>query len=196
MNLVESVPPKVSSPLVDDSLCVGSNETATSCAVITPCVKRLSVTVGRWETLVSARSHGLRKSPRTGNEVVGGERRHVLVGMVELVSGERVSTVRSTGPMLSWVGAVSVRCVRGRRGKRDAKSGEKWGRSCEAYPMIPSTPSKPVDLDATPMDWAVTVKPPPRVTVSVNSVPMRNGEVRMSIRTGKRSAFERTGEGA
>ena len=39
------------------------------------------------------------------------------------------------------------------------------------YPTIPSTPSKPSEVVATPMDWPVIVRPGPTVTVSVNSVP-------------------------
>lgn len=40
------------------------------------------------------------------------------------------------------------------------------------YPRIPSTPSKPSDVDATPMDCALIVRPLPSETVSVNSVPL------------------------
>ena len=47
VNFEESVPPKVSSPLTLSSCWVGSNDTATSFEVMTPCAKRLSVTV-RW----------------------------------------------------------------------------------------------------------------------------------------------------
>lgn len=44
VNLDESVPPKVSSPLVISSELVGSNETETRFCVITPWANRLSVT--------------------------------------------------------------------------------------------------------------------------------------------------------
>jgi len=46
VNLLESVPPKVSSPFVTDADVVGSNETPISSDVIVPCENRLSVTVG------------------------------------------------------------------------------------------------------------------------------------------------------
>jgi len=65
------------------------------------------------------------------------KRLSVTVGMVEVVAGERVSSVRSTGPI----------------------------------PMIPSTPLKPVDFEATPMDCLGITSPDAMVTVSVNSVP-------------------------
>ena len=44
VNLVESVPPKVSSPLVDSSDVVGSNETPITADEIRPCERALSVT--------------------------------------------------------------------------------------------------------------------------------------------------------
>lgn len=44
VNLEESVPPKVNSPLVDDSDVVGSKETARRFWVMVPWEKRLSVT--------------------------------------------------------------------------------------------------------------------------------------------------------
>jgi hypothetical protein len=46
VNLDESAPPNVSSPLVTDREVVGSNETPTCRALIRPCVAALSVTVG------------------------------------------------------------------------------------------------------------------------------------------------------
>ena len=46
MNLVESIPPKVSSPFVVSRLVVGANEIPTSCASMRPCTNALSVTVG------------------------------------------------------------------------------------------------------------------------------------------------------
>jgi hypothetical protein len=39
--------------------------------------------------------------------------------------------------------------------------------------MIPSTPVKPVEVEATPIDCWVMVSPLPRVTVSVYSVPLK-----------------------
>lgn len=47
MNLDESVPPNVSSPLLEVAELVGSKETATRLEVMTPLEKRLSVTVGK-----------------------------------------------------------------------------------------------------------------------------------------------------
>lgn len=44
-------------------------------------------------------------------------------------------------------------------------------RSTGPKPMMPSTPEKPVDLVAAPIDWDVTVRPP-KLTVSVYSVPL------------------------
>lgn len=46
-------------------------------------------------------------------------------------------------------------------------------RSTGPNPTIPSVPSKPLDVFATPMDWPVTPVPP-RETVSVNSVPLNH----------------------
>lgn len=46
VNLLESMPPKVSSPFVISRLVVGANEMPTSCASIRPCANALSVTVG------------------------------------------------------------------------------------------------------------------------------------------------------
>lgn len=66
----------------------------------------------------------------------------VTVGMVEPVSGLKVSRVKSKGPI----------------------------------PRMPSTPEKPSDLDATPMDCALIVRPVPIETVSVNSVPLKSPE--------------------
>lgn len=48
--MVESVPPKVSSPFVTDSTVVGSNETATDFVVMDPREYKLSVT----KSLISA----------------------------------------------------------------------------------------------------------------------------------------------
>lgn len=39
------------------------------------------------------------------------------------------------------------------------------------HPKMPSTPSKPCERVAPPMDWPVMTKPEAKVTVSVNSVP-------------------------
>ena len=46
VNLVESVPPNVSSPFVFPTLFVGSNEIATRSCWMIACWKRLSTTVG------------------------------------------------------------------------------------------------------------------------------------------------------
>lgn len=43
-------------------------------------------------------------------------------------------------------------------------------RSTGPNPIIPSTPVKPVDLVAAPIDCEVTVRPP-KLTLSVYSVP-------------------------
>ncbi len=45
VNLLESVAPKVSSPLVTDSELVGSKETASKLLGMVPWLKRLSVTI-------------------------------------------------------------------------------------------------------------------------------------------------------
>jgi len=110
VNLVLSVPPQVSSPFncSPEELVIGSKETPISWALIVPCEKRLSVTVG----------------------------------ISEFVAGDSVSRVRSTGPI----------------------------------PTIPSTPWKPVDVLATPMDCLVMTRPEAIVTVSVNSVPENEPE--------------------
>ena len=42
--------------------------------------------------------------------------------------------------------------------------------------MMPSTPSKPSEDEATPMDWSVIARLPPMVTVSVYSVPSNSPE--------------------
>jgi len=88
LNLEESVPPKVSSPLVTSSTVVGSKETATKLSGMVPCENKFPVTVAT------------------------------------VVVPETVSSVKSSGPI----------------------------------PMIPSTPSKPVDVEATPMDWFLMTK--------------------------------------
>ena len=44
VNLLESVPPKVSSPLVSDKEDVGAKDTETKLDGMAPCVKRLFVT--------------------------------------------------------------------------------------------------------------------------------------------------------
>lgn len=46
VNLVSSMPPKVSSPFVESSDCVGANAMPISCASIKPWLNALSVTVG------------------------------------------------------------------------------------------------------------------------------------------------------
>ena len=48
VNLLESVPPNVSSPLTISGVSVGSNETETRSSEMIPCEKRLSVTA-EWE---------------------------------------------------------------------------------------------------------------------------------------------------
>ncbi len=62
VNLLESVPPKVSSPLVEVKLVVGSKETATKFEVIIPCENKLSVTIPeKWlaysQCMNSSKSH-------------------------------------------------------------------------------------------------------------------------------------------
>lgn len=59
-----------------------------------------------------------------------------------MVAGERVPTVRSTGPM----------------------------------PKIPSTPEKPLEVLATPIDWLGITKPEAMVTWSRYSVPENDPE--------------------
>ena len=51
-----------------------------------------------------------------------------------------------------------------------------FSRLVTTYPRIPSTPSKPSERLATPMDCAVIVSPEPKLTVSVNSVPEKSPE--------------------
>jgi hypothetical protein len=47
-------------------------------------------------------------------------------------------------------------------------------KSTGPMPRIPSTPEKPDTVEATPIDCLVMVRPVPRVTVSVYSVPIDN----------------------
>ncbi len=44
----------------------------------------------------------------------------------------------------------------------------------EEHPMLPATLEKPSDSEATPIDCLVMVRPLPKVTVSVNSVPEKS----------------------
>ena len=85
MNLVESVPPKVSSPLVDSSEVVGSKETATRLDEMSPFEKALSTTANALYVNVGHRHSKDYDIP---------------VGMSVFVPGLRVPWVRSTGPIL------------------------------------------------------------------------------------------------
>jgi hypothetical protein len=81
---------------------------------------------------------GSKETPIDWAEMVPAENKlSVTVGIRELVAGDKVSSVRSTGPI----------------------------------PRIPSTPSNPIDVDATPMDCLAMVRPGAIVTWSVNSIP-------------------------
>lgn len=46
-------------------------------------------------------------------------------------------------------------------------------RSTGPIPRMPSTPSKPAEEEATPMDWEVMIRPEARVTVSVSGGAVR-----------------------
>jgi hypothetical protein len=59
VNLLESVPPKVSSPFSISNKVVGSNEIATRLSGIFPCLNKLSVTLH--SALIFRRSQGRRK---------------------------------------------------------------------------------------------------------------------------------------
>lgn len=50
-------------------------------------------------------------------------------------------------------------------------------RTVSAHPKMPSTPSKPSDVVATPIDWPAMTNPDARVTVSVYSFPIRVDEL-------------------
>lgn len=97
---------------------------------------------------------GSNEMPMEEEEIVPWEKRlSVTVGIV-VEAEERVPAVKSTGPILD-----NERLIR--------REGRRGGR--EGYPRIPSTPEKPWDVDATPMDWFWMTRPVPRVTVSVSA---------------------------
>ena len=73
------------------------------------------------------------------------------------LSPDTVPSVKSVGPILEEeTGCLSIPKGRARR---------------STHPRIPSKPSKPVDLEATPIDCFVILSCEDSVTVSVNSVP-------------------------
>ena len=142
VNLLESVPPKVSSPFWELSEVVGSNETATRLVGMRPWLNALSVTA---KCYMSSEYRALRKN-------------NLPVGIVWLVAGLRVPSVKSTGPILC-----------------DCKLSLQKVETYSAYPKIPSTPEKPEDLEATPTPWFGMTNEP-IVTVSVYSVPENEPE--------------------
>ena len=87
----------------------------------------------------------------------------VTVGMGVFVSGDNVPTVKSTGPILGNEESARL------RGFKPKPMG-----LC-AHPRIPSKPSKPLEVEATPMDCLVITSPGEIVTVSVYSVPKKSG---------------------
>jgi hypothetical protein len=82
----------------------------------------------------------------------------VTVGIGVFVSGNSVPTVKSTGPILEDKESVRIKT-----------------NGFFAHPRIPSKPSKPLEVDATPMDCFVITSPEEIVTVSKYSVPNRRG---------------------
>ena len=82
----------------------------------------------------------------------------VTVGMGVFVSGDNVPTVKSTGPILG-----------------NEQSARIQTDGLCAHPRIPSKPSKPLEVDATPMDCLVMTSPGEIVTVSMYSVPKKCG---------------------
>ena len=110
---------------------------------------------------------GLKEIPMRLEEITPWLKRlSVIVGIVDLVSGDKVPTVKETGPILKH-----------RNKKLSELSLRYLHEACHSsYPKIPSTPWKPWEVDATPMDCFDAVRPEPRVTVSVNSVPLKEPE--------------------
>ena len=86
------------------------------------------------------------------------KRLSVTVGMRLFVSGDKVPTVRSTGPILGNKVSAEIR-----------------SEELCAHPRIPSKPSKPLDVEATPMDCLEMTSPGAIVTVSKYSVPKKGG---------------------
>ena len=82
----------------------------------------------------------------------------VTVGMAVFVSGDKVPTVKSTGPILWYEESARIQT-----------------NDLCAHPRIPSKPSKPLEVEATPMDCLVITSPGAIVTVSVYSVPKKWG---------------------
>ncbi len=86
------------------------------------------------------------------------KRLSVTVGMRVFVSGDKVPSVKSTGPILG----------------NEASARIESDELC-THPRIPSKPWKPVEVEATPMDCPGITSPEPIVTVSKNSVPKKGG---------------------
>ena len=78
----------------------------------------------------------------------------MTVGMELPESGDNVPTVKSTGPILSIEVSTQIQT----------------DGLC-AHPRIPSKPSKPLEVEATPIDCWEIASPGAIVTVSKYSVP-------------------------
>jgi hypothetical protein len=86
------------------------------------------------------------------------KRLSVTVGTELSESGSNVPTVRSTGPILG-----------------NKVSAQIQADGLCAHPRIPSKPSKPLEVEAAPMDcWEMT-RPEAIVTVSKYSIPKKGG---------------------
>ena len=144
------MPPKVSSPLTISGESVGSKETETSWAGMTPCENSVSVTVQVHGACQPSRATTRRQAEPEARVLTRWDRR-------ACVGAKRIKS------QIRRPNAAKNRIVRGGDAKRTIE---------RSYPRIPSTPSKPSDLEAAPIPCPVTVRPLPRVTVSVNSVPM------------------------
>ena len=82
----------------------------------------------------------------------------VTVGIGVFVSGDNVPTVKSTGPILGMKSQCGIQT-----------------EDLCAHPRIPSKPLKPLEVEATPIDWLGMTSPGPIVTVSVYLVPKKSG---------------------
>lgn len=84
---------------------------------------------------------------------------------VSLPDSGRKETPRTSVEMEPWLFRLSMKV-----GTVLTLDTVPWVRPTGPKPKIPSTPEKPVEVDAEPIDWEETVRPP-KLTVSVYSVP-------------------------
>src|SRR6266702_1276218 len=102
---------------------------------------------------------GSKDTERRSAEIVPCEKRtSMTVGTGVCVSGVKVPIVKSTGPSL-W----------------SIKSAQIHSDRLHTHPRTPSKPSKPAEVEATPID-ARRTRVGLRVTVSSNSVPEEGGK--------------------